>query len=415
MFSAILRASYLPVCLQQSVLDFFILAPFHIAAFVVGHRNKSESSMSGQEPLLETSRTGTELLLRLKGPWDRLSALPAFPAGETDNAARVTFDTGSLTSWNSALPVFALRAMEYCRAHNIAINLSGLPDGARRLVGLAQTVPARTDAEESGEGGFLHELGLSVLGARDSVAGVLDFIGQFAIAVWRMIIGKARFRRVDFYEALDQSGPKAIGIISLISVLVGTILAFIGAVQLQLFGAEIYVANLVSIGMMREMGALMTAIVMTGRTGAAFAARLGTMQVNEEVDALRTMAFDPVEFLVLPRVIAMCLMMPLLTIYSNVLGVIGGAVVGVFMLDITPLQYYMQTRAGTNLHGVAAGLIKSAVFALLVALCGCLNGIRCGRSALAVGEATTNAVVSGIVAIIVADSLLNIIYIVIGF
>jgi phospholipid/cholesterol/gamma-HCH transport system permease protein len=214
---------------------------------------------------------------------------------------------------------------------------------------------------------------------------------------------------------IQDVGAQALPIVSLISVLVGMILAFVGAVQLEQFGAGIYIANLVGLGMAREMGAMMTAIIMAGRTGAAFAAQIGTMQVNEEIDALRTLGVSPMEFLVVPRMVALVLMMPLLTLYSDLLGIVGGAIVGIGTLDLSPLEYYHQTRHAVPLHNFSAGLIKAGVFGVLVATAGCLRGMQCGRSASAVGEAATAAVVTGIVAIIVSDALLTIIYNAIGF
>jgi phospholipid/cholesterol/gamma-HCH transport system permease protein len=162
--------------------------------------------------------------------------------------------------------------------------------------------------------------------------------------------------------------------------------------------------------MAREMGAMMTGIIMAGRTGAAFAAQLGTMQVNEEVDALTTMGISPMEFLVLPRMLALVLMMPLLCLYADLMGILGGAIVGVGMLDITITQYYEETRAALSLTDFSVGLVKGAVFGVLVAISGCLRGMQCGRSASAVGDAATSAVVTGIVFIIVSDSILTVIY-----
>jgi phospholipid/cholesterol/gamma-HCH transport system permease protein len=182
-----------------------------------------------------------------------------------------------------------------------------------------------------------------------------------------------------------------------------------------MFGAEIFIANGVAVGMVRVMGPLMTAIIMAGRTGAAFAAQLGTMQVNEEVDALQTMGFSPMEFLVLPRALALIIMMPLLTIYANVVGIIGGAIIGILMLDLTPMQYYLQTIGAIDIRSVASGLINSSVFGVLVAISGCMQGIRCGRSASAVGEATTAAVVNAIVYIVVANSIISVIQTITGF
>ncbi len=365
---------------------------------------------------LEAVKQGDVLAISIRGRWDTSADIPAFPADQMEGVTSVVFTSDGLTSWDSCLPVFILKADAYCRRRQVALDLSGLPAGVRALVALAQAVPERAGARRTNAGtGFFTTIGKYSLDISASFAGVLDFSGKLALALGRMFRGRVRFRRVDLFEALAESGPQALGIVGMISVLAGTILAFLGSVQLKLFGAEIFVANLVGIGTVREMGALMTAVIMTGRTGAAFAARLGTMQVNEEIDALRTLAFDPMEFLVLPRVIALTLMMPLLTIYSDILGLLGGALIGVVMLDITPVQYYIQTKAAVHLGGIASGLIKSAVFGLLIAVCGCLNGIRCGRSAMAVGEATTRAVVSGIVCIIIADCLLNVVYILIDF
>ena len=192
--------------------------------------------------------------------------------------------------------------------------------------------------------------------------------------------------------------------------LIGLILAFVGAVQLEMFGAQIYVANLVGLGMAREMGAMMTGIIMAGRTGAAFAAQIGTMQVNEEIDALQTMGISPMDFLVMPRMIALIVMMPLLCLYANFMGILGGMFVGMSMLDISFAQYLEQTRSAIDMTDFSLGLVKSIVFGIIVAMSGCLRGIQCGRSSTAVGNAATSAVVTGIVMIVIFDSLLTVIY-----
>jgi phospholipid/cholesterol/gamma-HCH transport system permease protein len=226
--------------------------------------------------------------------------------------------------------------------------------------------------------------------------------------------GRARLRAVDLWLIVQASGAQALPIVSLISFLVGLILAFVGATQLRPFGAQIYVANLVGLAMSREMGAMMTGIIMAGRTGAAFAAQLGTMVVNQEIDALITMGLNPVEFLVVPRMLALTLMVPLLCIYADLVGILGGAVVGVTMLHLGAAQYYQQTLSALQLLDFVAGLIKGTVFGILVALAGCLRGMQCGRSASAVGAAATSAVVTGIVWIIVSDAVLTVIYNVLG-
>jgi len=243
---------------------------------------------------------------------------------------------------------------------------------------------------------------------------MLAFVGEAVLAFLALLRGRARFQTSDLALIIQECGPRALPIVTLISFLVGVILAFVGAVQLRQFGAQIYVADLVGIAMAQEMGAMMTAIIMAGRTGAAFAAQLGTMQVNEEVDALVTMGISPMQFLVLPRMLALVTMLPLLTLYADVIGILGGAAVGVGMLKLTPLQYLDETRAALSLTDFAMGLIKGSVFGVLVAIAGCLRGMECGRSSAAVGLAATSAVVTGIVLIIVSDAVLTLIYNVLG-
>ena len=204
-----------------------------------------------------------------------------------------------------------------------------------------------------------------------------------------------------------QAGPDALGIITLTSVLVGMILAYLGAAQLKQFGAAVYVADLVAVGMLREMGALMTAVVMAGRTGAAYAAQLSTMQANEEIDAIRTLGINPMEFLVVPRVLALITMMPLLVIFADALGILGGAVVAGGM-GVTPLQYVSQLQSAMSLDHFAIGLIKAFIFAVLIATAGCRAGMNAGRNSAAVGRATTDAVVISVVYLIVADAAINI-------
>jgi phospholipid/cholesterol/gamma-HCH transport system permease protein len=225
------------------------------------------------------------------------------------------------------------------------------------------------------------------------------------LALGALARGRARFRMSDLLVVIQDCGPRALGIVSLISFLIGLILAFVGAVQLQQFGASIYVANLVAIAMTREIAGIMTAIVMAGRTGAAFAAQLGTMNTNQEIDALSTMGISPMEFLVLPRMLALILMMPLLTIYADLVGILGGAVVGMGMLGLGSVEYFEQTRGAVSLASFFIGVSKSVVFGILVALVGCLRGMQSGRSAAAVGLAATSAVVTSIVLIIVIDGI----------
>ena len=363
---------------------------------------------------------GDTLVVRIAGEWTVGQPLP--PAGEVEkelssgpDVRRVAFDAAALGKWDSGLLTFLLKVFDRCSAAGIAVEKTGLPPGVVRLLDLATAVPERKGARrELKRDPFLARIGAGAEKAWKSNRDVFTFVGEVSVAVLRMFRGKARFRRSDLLEILQECGAQALPIVSLISVLVGLILAFVGAIQLKAFGAQLYVADLVGIAMVREMAAIMTGIIVAGRTGAAFAAKLGTMQVNEEIDALKTMGFSPTEFLVLPRVVALFLMMPLLCLYADLMGVLGGMLVGVTMLDLGIMQYYLQTKAAVDLNNLWIGLVMSAVFGVLVAFSGCLRGIQCGRSASAVGEATTSAVVTGIVSIIVATAVINVICNVLG-
>ena len=325
------------------------------------------------------------------------------------------FDSGNLTGWDSSLLTFLLKISDYCSKNSIIFDKDGLPEGVRRLIVLATAVPERKGARKTADHEpFFYRVGASAIDMWQSVLEILAFLGEASIAFFNLLVGKASFRRSDLVLFIQQCGADALPIVTLISLLVGLILAFVGAVQLMMFGAQIYVADLVGIAMVRVMGAVMVGIVMAGRTGAAFAAQLGTMQGNEEIDALKTMGVSPMEFLVLPRMLALILMMPLLCIYADLMAVIGGLIVGVGVLDIGLLQYINQTTAALKLSYFFIGIIHATVFGVLVALAGCLRGIQCGRSASAVGEATTSAVVTSIVAIIVATGIITVVCNVIG-
>jgi phospholipid/cholesterol/gamma-HCH transport system permease protein len=328
---------------------------------------------------------------------------------------RLGFETQDLGAWDSGLLTFLTKVINQCSQRQIQTEYAGLPDGVKRLLKLATAVPEKKDARKIvARDPFLIRLGTQTMELGKATGEMIDFMGEAFIAFTKMLLRKARFRRSDLSLLIQQCGADALPIVSLISFLVGLILAFVGAIQLALFGAQLYVANLVGIAMVRVMGAIMTGIIITGRTGASFAAQLGTMQVNEEIDALTTMGISPMEFLVLPRMLALVLMMPLLCLYADLVGILGGAVVGVGMLDIGLVEYYVQTKSAVSLINVWIGLVHSVVFGVLIALSGCLKGMQCGRSASAVGDATTSAVVLGITSIIVATAIITFVCNVLG-
>ncbi len=355
------------------------------------------------------------VVVRIAGEWKLKNTLPA--ADEVIKEARagpkvrqIAFDAGDLTGWDSGLLTFLIRVMDLCSAADIAVEKEGLPKGVQRLLSLATAVPERKGARrEAARISFLDKVGGSAIAFWKSILAMLAFIGEASVAFLRLFVGKAQFRPSDLFLTIQECGAQALPIVSLISLLVGLILAFIGAIQLKIFGAQIYVASLVGIGMVRALAAVMTGIIMAGRTGAAFAAQLGTMQVNEEIDALKTLGVSPMEYLVLPRMLALFFMMPLLSLYADLMGVLGGLIIGVSMLDLNFMEYFNKTRESVSMNDLWVGVFSAAVFGVLVALAGCTRGMQCGRSASAVGEATTSAVVTSIVSIVVAMALITVV------
>jgi phospholipid/cholesterol/gamma-HCH transport system permease protein len=355
------------------------------------------------------------LLVHLVGHWTIHTPAPVVTElfqqlDASPPVRRLAFAAQELAAWDSRLLTLLRQVMEASTPRRIVVDQEGLPDGIRRLLALAAAVPEREGARRgAARPSWLASIGTAVLAGWQGARDMLGFIGETVLACLRLVVGKARFRRGDLMLFVQESGVQALGIVTLISFLIGLILAFMGAVQLQQFGAQIFVADLVGLGMTREMGCVMTGIIMAGRTGAAFAAQLGTMQVNEEIDALQTMGIPPMEFLVLPRMLALMLMMPLLCVYADMMGMLAGLLIGTGILDLSVVEYINETRKAVHLVDFGVGLGKSVVFGALVALAGCLRGMQCGRSASAVGAAATSAVVTGIVWIIATDGLFAVI------
>jgi len=375
---------------------------------------------SAQGKVSFARESDSTLMVTLSGRWHLQRDVPSSTAlrSELESAPalkQITYDTTRLTHWDSGLIAFLVQTSAYCRDHNIAQDRAGLPEGLRRLLELAEAVPEKKGTRNAeARSPFFERIGKASLGYGLSVDEFMSFLGDLTIAFGKFFRGKARYRKVDLIEVIQECGANAVGIVTLISFLVGVILAFMGAVQLSQFGASIFVADLVCIGLTRDMGAIMTAIIMSGRTGAAFAAKLGTMKVTQEIDAFTTMGVSPMEFLVLPRVIALVLMMPLLCLYADFLGIVGGLFVGVGMLGLSVRSYMQETISTLTLTNLFGGLFKATFYGLLIAIAGCLKGFQCGNSSSAVGDAATQAVVMSIVMGVVACGLFAVVFNIIG-
>ena len=365
------------------------------------------SDSSKPTAALETGPDG--VTLRLAGDWSA-GDLPTADIllGQLPAATPLSLHMGAVTNWDSRLHALLLLLAREVQARGGSLQFVDAPDTVRALLSLALTVP-RFEQPGAAGGHWWSPTrlrnGLGSIG--EDFLSSLQFLGDTLRAGGRVLIGRGAMRAGDLVACCFRSGPDALGIIALTSVLVGMILAYLGAEQLRQFGAALYVADLVAIGMLREMGALMTAVVMAGRTGAAYAAELSSMQGNEEIDAIRTLGIPPLEFLVVPRVLALCLTMPLLVIFADALGIVGGGLVAGGM-GVTPLQYMSELQTISALDHFFVGLGKSVLFALLIAIAGCRAGIQAGRSSEEVGKATTDAVVTSVVYLIIADAATNI-------
>ena len=364
---------------------------------------------SNAKPFLTAeSSADNALVISIGGEWSLQRPAPSFEelASHFENGsppAEIRFAMSELGSYDSSLISLLVEVAKRCQEAQIKLDTTGFPEGVRQLLKMALAVPERKTHQAPTQELFFTRLGKAGLTLGANVVELFTFLGFTALSFGRLVRGKAIFRVNDTWLIIQRCGAEALAIVTLINFLIGLILGFVGGVELQKFGAPIYMADLVGIAMVRELGCIMTGIIMSGRTGAAFAAEIGSMKVNQEIDALKTLGFSPMDFLVMPRMLALICMMPLLTAYGNVMGMIGGGVLAP-LFDISLAQYYHQVVGSVDLANYSAGIIKSFFFGVIVAGAGCLKGIQSGNSSSAVGLATTSAVVTAITAIILPDA-----------
>ena len=376
----------------------------------------THSETPAAAPKVNLGKSGRNLLLSLEGNWNirdtRHGEIDALFA-ELDRegpADALQIDMSKVGSWDTSLLIVVARAEDWCQKHNVKFLRESLPKSVASLIAISEEVPERKTGRESKKSSSIFAtLGNKTINVFEGIGTALEFTGDAVLSFGRLLRGKAAFDWRMFWLTMQECSAQALPIVGMISFLTGLIFAFVGAIQLRQFGAGIYVANLVAVAMAREMGAIMTGIIMAGRTGAAFAAQIGSMKVSEEIDALRTLAISPMDFLVSPRLLALSFMMPLLVLYSDLVGILGGAFVGLTFLGISWSQYWNQTIGSMGLVDIATGLGKSAVFGVIVAMAGCERGMKCGNNAASVGSAATSAVVLGITWIVASDAIIDVI------
>ncbi len=361
-----------------------------------------------REATAQWMQQGNAWVLGIGGEWrGQRVALPDAPG--TLVQGEVRFDTTTLSSWDVALASTLWQRLSALTRPPVTINLQGLPSGLRDIVSMALTETPAAAAPRL-DAGRIARVGASTQAWWNDGRRSLTFVGEVLLSVGRLLRGRDGMRWSDLAWQIEQTGPRSLPIVALVSFLVGLIVAYMGAAQLQRFGAQNFIADLVTVGVVREVAALLVGIVLAGRVGAAFAAQIGSMRANEEVDALTTLGVNPVDFLVLPRVLALLIVGPMLTAFAALVGMAVGWLVAVGIYGVTPLEYVYASAQALTLPHVLVGLLKGTVYAVLVALAGCLQGMSAGRSAQAVGDATTAAVVQAIVWMVVVASVLTVVF-----
>jgi phospholipid/cholesterol/gamma-HCH transport system permease protein len=346
----------------------------------------------------------------LGGDWRISESRPAWAdvlAGQKPEHVRIV--ASGIGTWDTSILLFLLEARTGCQESGIECDIASLPGKMRALLDQFEATLKTARKRERGEN-LLTSVGLATAQASSNLRGIFHFVGECVLGAVRFPVRARKFRWGDCLDQMQECGAMSLPIVSLISFLVGLTLAYQAAVELRQFGADIFVADIVGLSVVREMGPMMAAVILAGRTGAAFAATLGNMKANEEIDALEVLGLSPIDFLVLPRLLALGLMMPLLTLYANCIGILGGMVVAGGILQIPPSAYWIETQNSIDLSDLNTGLIKATTFGLLIGLSGCLRGLQAERSAAGVGRATTSAVVTAILLVIVADSLYAVLF-----
>lgn len=311
--------------------------------------------------------------------------------------------------WDSTLISFLHKCRNDLSEAQKSFEIEELPPGIIQLLELSK--PKLLEKKQNEFSLSLELVDETLNYFRNAMLSIFSFFGEWIVSILLLLSGRSKMRLQDFALCCRSCGASALPIVTLISFLTGLTMAFVGSVQLEKFNAKIYVADLVCLAMVREMGALMVAIIMAGRTGASFAAEIGSMKLNEEIDSLRTFGLSPMEFLILPRTLSILLMIPLLTIYADLVGILGGLMVGTLVMDFSVIHYFEQTQVALqNMWEVYSGLLKSVVFGLVIGLVGCYKGLNCGSDSASLGRSVTSSVVVAITLIVISDAMFEVLF-----
>lgn len=369
-------------------------------------------------PTVSVSCDGDAAVVRLSGTWSLRAGLR--PVGEVTRALeasppprRLLFDAAAVERWDTSLVAFLARVHDSCVQHEVRLDTSGLPTEARRLLALARPDGVLGGGARPGGTGpepFTDLIGRWTIRWVRSLGEKIDFLGSTATSCVRLLLGQRRRLRTRFLHLLQQAGVETLPVVALLGFAIGAVLALITAGQLQKVGATPLVARIVSIAVLREMGALMVGIAIAGRLGSAIAAEIASMVAGREVDVLGVVGVDPFDYLVAPRVLALAIVGPLLVVYANALGLLGGLFVGVTAVGLPAQEYIERTRAVLTYRHMLAGLIKGLAFGLVTGLVAGYCGLKSGRTAGAVGLAVRKAVVAAVVGVVLADAAITLVF-----
>ncbi len=353
---------------------------------------------------------GGVLAVELAGTWQITETRPSWADIVGSQAPeRVSVRMETVAKWDSSLLLFVFEVEQWAKKIGAECDLGALPAKVRALLGQLVASHATSVPVDRAEN-FFTSVGTATQDGLTKGRAIMHFVGECVLAAGQLARKPQRFRWRDWLEEMQQCGAMALPIVSLVSLLVGVTLAYTGSVVLRQYGGDIYIADLIGLSMVREMGAVMTGVVLAGRTGAAFAATIANMKANEEIDALEVLGIPAVQFLVFPRLLALGVMMPLLALYANALGILGGLIVAFGLLGIPPAAFWAEMLTIVDLSDITTGVIKAVAFGLIVGLSGCLRGLQAERSAAGVGRAATSAVVTSILLIIVADAVFAVLF-----
>jgi len=365
----------------------------------------------------DTSLAGDTLTVRVGGDWRITEKHPDWAQQLDGRQPRQVVLAGpELGAWDSSLALFIRCVQLWAGRTGATLVLEQLPAGAVRLAASLAREPLAPAAQPRGLPNLPTAVGTETVRLWRETKDFSQLVGECVFSMGRFFKGQAHFRWRDCFAEMQQCGAMALPIVGLISFLVGVTLAYTGSLVVRQYGGDIWIADMVGLAVVREMGPMMAAIVLAGRTGAAFAATLGNMKANEEIDALSTLGVSPIDFLVMPRIVALFCMMPFLALYADGMGIFGGmAIAAAPPLNIPANLYWAEMQTIVDLSDITTGIIKAAAFGLLIGLAGCWRGLQADRSAAGVGQAATAAVVTGILLIIVADSLFAVAFDILGW